>query len=123
MQVYKINATGGGQVVPIVNRAMRAMSEHGLAVPGTDRPLAIVSRDLLTDLATVIRSPERILVRDAVGLLRELAPSWGPYRAMTATSLRGDLLAAGVRTVNASGTHYLDPADLREVISKREACE
>ena len=125
VQAYRVSGrSGDDQVTPLVDRALAAMAEQGRPVPGTERgPLAIVSRDLLADLATVIRSPERILVRDAVGLLRELAPSWGPYRAMTATSLRGDLLAAGVRTVNASGTHYLDPADLREVISKREACE
>jgi hypothetical protein len=42
---------------------------------------------------------------------------------MTATSLRADLMAEGVRTVNVSGTHYLDPADLRAVVARREACE
>ena len=112
------------QVTPLVQRAMAELARQGRAVPGTERgPLAIVSRDLLADLATVIRSPDRILVRDAVGLLRELAPSWGRYRSMTATSLRADLLAEGVRTVNASGTHYLDPADLRAAVARREACE
>lgn len=125
VQAYRVSGrSGDDQVTPIVERALAAMAEQGRAVPGTERgPLAIVSRDLLADLAAVIRSPERILVRDVVGLLRELAPSWGAYRAMTATSLRGDLLAAGVRTVNASGTHWLDPADLRAAVARREACE
>jgi S-DNA-T family DNA segregation ATPase FtsK/SpoIIIE len=125
VQVHRIQASQGSeQVTPLVKRALAAMAEQGLAVPGTERgPLAIVSRDLLADLATVLRSPERILVRDALGLLRELAPSWGRYRQMTATSLRGDLLGDGVRTVNVSGTHYLDPADLRAAVARREVCE
>lgn len=125
VQAYRVSGrSGDDQVTPIVNRALAAMAAEGRAVPGTERgPLAIVSRDLLADLAAVIRTPERLLVRDAVGLLRELAPSWSRYREMTATSLRGDLMAEGVKTVNASGTHYLDPADLRDAVSRREACE
>ena len=86
-------------------------------------PIGSPPRNLLDDLVTVLRSPDRIVVRDGVGLLRELAPSWGRYRQMTATSLRADLLGEGVRTVNVSGTHYLDPADLRAAVARREACE
>ena len=121
VQAYRITTA---QVPAIVARAMAELARQGRPVPGTERgPLAIVSRDLLADLMTVLRSPDRILVRDAVGLLRELAPSWGRYRTMTATSLRGDLLELGVRTVNTSGTHFLDPADLRAAVARREACE
>lgn len=124
VQVHRIQASRGSeQVTPIVKRALAAMAEQQVAVPGTDRPLAITSRDLLADLEAVIRSPERILVRDAVGMLRDLAPSWGRYRAMTAAQLREALFAEGVKTINSSGTHYLDPADLRDAISRREACE
>ncbi len=52
-------------------------------------------------------------------VLRDLAPTWAPYRKMTATQLRDDLAAEGVRTVNSSGTPYLDPADLRRALADR----
>jgi S-DNA-T family DNA segregation ATPase FtsK/SpoIIIE len=125
VQVYRVSGRAeNDQVTPLVQRALAELARQGRPVPGTEKgPLAIVSRNLLDDLVMVLRSPDRLLVRDAVGLLRELAPSWGRYREMTATSLRADLLAEGVRTVNVSGTHYLDPADLRAVVARREACE
>lgn len=125
VQAYRVSGRAGDdQVTPIVNRALAELARRGKPVPGTENgPLAIVSRDLLDDLAAVIRSPERLLVRDALGALRDYAPSWGRYRQMTATSLRADLMAEGVRTVNASGTHYLDPADLRAALAMRAAGE
>ena len=63
-----------------------------------------------------VTGDERVKLRDAVGLLRGLAPAWGPYRRMTAKQLGEDLAARGVRTVNSSGTPYLDPADLRRAV-------
>ena len=63
--------------------------------------------------------PERVKLRDAVGLLRKHAPTWPPYQRLTAVRLAADLKAEGVRTVNSSGTPYLDPADLRRVIAER----
>lgn len=42
---------------------------------------------------------------------------------MTAAGLRQALFAEGVRTVNLSGTHWLDPGDLRSALARREACE
>ena len=66
---------------------------------------------------------ERVKLRDAVGLLRGHAPAWAPYQRMTAVKLRGDLEAGGVRTVNTSGTQYLDPAELRRVLAEREMSE
>lgn len=56
---------------------------------------------------------ERVKLRDAVGLLRGLALTWGEYRRMTAKRLSEDLAAAGAKVVNSSGTLYLDPAELR----------
>ncbi len=56
-----------------------------------------------------------------MGLLRGLAPTWGPCRRMTAKQLGEELAVEGVRTVNSSGTPYLDPADLRRVLEHRAA--
>jgi predicted GIY-YIG superfamily endonuclease len=71
-------------------------------------------RDLLADISMVVRS-ERVRVRDVVGMLRGLAQSYVPYQKMTAVWLVAELKRAGVRTINTSGTFYLDPGDLRKV--------
>ena len=125
VQAYRVSGRrGDDQVSPVVARAMAELGRQGLPVPGTGRPAAaLAARDLLADLGEVIRSPERLLVRDAVGMLRDHAPGWGPYRTLTATQLREQLLGQGVKTVNSSGTHYLDPADLRAVLAHRAAGE
>ena len=53
------------------------------------------------------------------GLLRKLAPAWSRYQRMTAKQLAADLAAEGVRTVNSSGTPWLDPAELHRVLAGR----
>ena len=83
---------------------------------------AIEGRDLLEDLADVL-GPERVKLRDAVGLLRKHAPTWPPYQRMTAVRLGTEIRAEGVKTVNASGTQYLDPAELHRVLAEREVAE
>jgi S-DNA-T family DNA segregation ATPase FtsK/SpoIIIE len=87
---------------------------------GASVPLAAIEvRDLLDDLGQVL-GDDRAKLRDVTGLLRGLAPTWSAYRNMTATQLRADLAAEGVRTVNSSGTPYLDPADLHRALAGRE---
>ncbi len=79
---------------------------------------AIESRDLLADLGQVL-GDDRVKLRDAVGLLRKLAPAWSRYQRMTAKQLAADLAAEGIRTVNSSGTPWLDPAELHRVLAGR----
>ncbi len=79
---------------------------------------AIAARDLLDDLDEVI-GDDRVKLRDAVGLLRKLAPAWSRYQRKTAKQLAADLAAEGVRTVNSSGTPWLDPAELHRVLAGR----
>ena len=102
----------------------RAVGRVASGTPvGASVPLAAIEvRDLLEDLADVL-GDDRVKLRDAVGLLRTLAPSWSAYRVMTAKQLGADLAAEGVRTVNTSGTPYLDPADLRRALAEREIVE
>lgn len=71
-------------------------------------------RDLLADLDSMLGT-ERVKLRDAIGLLRNLAPEWEVYRRMTAVRLREELKLRGVRVINTSGTPWLNPADLRRV--------
>ncbi len=62
---------------------------------------------------------DRVKLRDVAGLLRALPPAWTLYRNVTAKQLAAGLAAEGVRTVNLSGTPWLDPAALRAVIARR----
>jgi len=110
--------TGFDAAADVIARAVGRVAS-GTPV-GASVPLAAIEvRDLLDDLDQVT-GDDRVKLRDAVGLLRGLAPTWSAYRNMTATQLRADLAAEGVRTVNTSGTPWLDPADLRRALAGRE---
>ncbi|HEX7164248.1 MAG TPA: hypothetical protein VF223_23775, partial [Trebonia sp.] len=119
VQVYFLDvADGHDQVTPIIDRALAEIARLGKGLPGGLPPLpAIEARDLLTDLDEVL-GEDRVKLRDATGLLRGLAASW--YQGKTATQLRADLEAEGVKTVNHHGTHYLDPAEVRRARAGRD---
>jgi len=110
------------QVTPLVQRALAALAEQGRPVPGTERgPLAIVSRDLLTDLDTVLAHRSgTVRIADVPGMLRNLAKSWGPYRALNGKELRRLLGEEGVRTTNPGNVPTLDVDELRRAIAERE---
>ena len=76
-----------------------------------------VPRHLLADLDTLI-GDRRVKLRDLAGQLRALAPEWTPYQKMNGMRLRDELKRKGVRTINTSGIHYLDPAHLRQARRK-----
>ena len=116
-------ARGNDQVTPLIDRSLDEMARQGLAVPGTGRArAALESRDLLEDLDEML-GVDRVKLRDAVGLLRTLAPGWGRYQRMTAKQLATDLGEEDVRTVNSSGTPWLDPAEVRRVIADRSTAD
>jgi S-DNA-T family DNA segregation ATPase FtsK/SpoIIIE len=119
IQAYRIDT---GQVPPIVARAMAELARQGRPVPGTERgPLAIVSRDLLDDVAMVLAHRSgKVRVSELPDLLHNLAPSWGPYRSLTGVQLRERLLGEGVKTTNPGNVPTLDLDDLRKVIAGRE---
>jgi S-DNA-T family DNA segregation ATPase FtsK/SpoIIIE len=123
VQVHRIQASSdGGQVTPIVNRALAAMAAKGRALPGAERgPLAIVSRDLLADLSAVLAHRSgKVRVSELPDLLHNLAPSWGPYRGLKGVQLRTQLLTLGVPTTNPGNVPTLDLDDLAAAIRKRE---
>jgi len=122
VQVYYLDvARGNDQVTPIIERSLARITRYGRGVPGTGRGrTAIQARNLLEDLDEVLGA-ERAKLRDVVGLLRKLAPSWARYQQLTAAQLRRDLASAGVHVVNSSGTAWLDPAALRQAIAERAA--
>lgn len=101
--------TGYDAAAEVIARAVRQAAPGVTAGPA---PAAIETRDLLADLDEVL-GYDRVKLRDAVGMLRALAPTWDRYRQMTAKQLAEDLWDGGVRTVNYHGTLWLDPAVLR----------
>jgi S-DNA-T family DNA segregation ATPase FtsK/SpoIIIE len=118
IQAYRVDTP---QVPPIVQRAITALAERDLPVPGTEHPLAIVSRDLLADLDTVTaHRTGKVRVSELPDLLHNLAPSWGEYRGLTGVQLRKLLMAAGVPTTNPGNVPTLDLDDLHRVIRQRE---
>ena len=117
VQVHFLSvARGSDQVTPLIERSLEEMARQGRSAIVAP-PREIETRDLLEDLDEVL-GPGRVKLRDAAGMLRALAPGWGPYRDLTAKQLGRDLADRGVRTVNSSGTPYLDPADLRAAIAQ-----
>lgn len=123
VQVYFVDSSrDNDQVTPIIERSLAEIARRGKPVPGTGTRVAVEKRNLLEDLAEVL-GEDRVLARDAVGLLRDLAPRWQPYKDMNATSLRKELAALGVKTVNLSGRHHVDPAEVRRVLADRQLGE
>jgi S-DNA-T family DNA segregation ATPase FtsK/SpoIIIE len=109
--------TGFDAAADVIARAVAQVAPGTPVQGGRLRP-ALESRDLLEDLAEALDT-ERVKLRDVVGLLRSLAPAWSPYAKLTAAQLRKQLVDKGVRVVNSSGTPWLDPADLHQVIADR----
>jgi DNA segregation ATPase FtsK/SpoIIIE, S-DNA-T family len=62
---------------------------------------------------------ERVRLSDLPALLRDHAPRWNPYKALTAAAIRDALEAADVRWTNTGNVPRLDPADLRRVLADR----
>ena len=111
--------TGFDAAADVIARAVANVAPD-TPVEGTKPVPAIESRDLLADLDQVL-GDERVKLRDAVGLLRGLAPMWSRYRALTGVQLRDLLDDAGVRIANARNVPRLDPADPRRVLAERSA--
>jgi S-DNA-T family DNA segregation ATPase FtsK/SpoIIIE len=109
--------TGYDAAKEVIERAV-AMVAPGTRIEAPAIEPAAETRDLLADLAEVLGG-DRARLRDLVGLLRELAPSWAPYKRLTAGQLHKALDREGVATVNHSGTLHLAPEELRRVLAER----
>ena len=88
--------TGFDAAAEVIARAMAAIAP-GTPTAGTVPAPAIEARDLLDDLAAVLGT-DRVRLADVPALLRDLAPTWGPYRTLTGVQLRDQLDGAGVKT-------------------------
>jgi DNA segregation ATPase FtsK/SpoIIIE, S-DNA-T family len=110
--------TGYDAAAEAIARAV-AQVAPGTPVQGGRPVPAIEARDLLGDLDEVLDT-ERVKLADLPALLRDLAPTWGPYRSLTGIRLRELLAAKGVRVVTKANISRLDPADLRDALPGRD---
>ena len=111
--------TGYDAAAEVIARAMANIAP-GTPTSATVSVPAVERRDLLDDLGQVL-GDDRVRLADVPALLRDLAPTWGPYRTLTGVQLRDLLDDAGVRTTNVGNVPRLDPADLRRVLAGRRA--
>jgi S-DNA-T family DNA segregation ATPase FtsK/SpoIIIE len=119
VQVHFLSvARDNDQVTPLIDRALTELARVGRAVPGTGRVRRAETRDLLADLDAVLGA-ERVKLADLPALLRDHAPAWTPYRALTGVQIGDQLDDAGVRTTKVGNVPRLDPADLRRVLAER----
>jgi S-DNA-T family DNA segregation ATPase FtsK/SpoIIIE len=96
----------------VIERCMRTVDPR-TPVSGSVPAIEVEQRDLLTDLAEVLRGHTgKVRVSDLPGMLRKLAPSWLPYRQLNGTQLRELLDREGIKTTNTNNVRELDPAEL-----------
>jgi len=110
--------TGYDAAAEVIARAMTIVAP-GTPISATVTSPAIERRDLLGDLDQVL-DDDRVRLADVPALLRDLAPAWVPYRALTGTQLRDLLDDEGVRTGRTGNVWRLDPADVRRVLAQRD---
>lgn len=117
LRAYFVSQSQAG---PVVERALQIREKAGYGSAGA---VAMHARDLLDDLDKVL-GEERIKISDAPGRLRELAPDWTPYQAMTGVQLK-DILTGehAVKVPNNHNVYLLDPAEVRRARVLREAGE
>jgi S-DNA-T family DNA segregation ATPase FtsK/SpoIIIE len=111
--------TGYDAATDVIARAVASLAPGTPAHATAEALPPAEARDLLEDLADVI-GDERARLSDLVSLLRDLAPTWPPYRALKGTQLRDQLKALGVRVLTTDNVLQLDPAELRRALTERE---
>jgi S-DNA-T family DNA segregation ATPase FtsK/SpoIIIE len=115
--------TGYDAAAEVIARAVKNVAP-GTAIEANSPLPAIEVRDLLADLAEVLRGTSgKVKLADLPARLRKLAPSWGPYRDLNGVRLRKLLDGEGVRVTNTGNVPQLDPADLQNVLDPLEQGE
>jgi len=105
----------------------RAMANLHPAIAGPTPPQeAVVVRDLLDDLATVLEAHRwdapKVPAADIPARLRGLAPDWAPYRAINGLQIRQYLETEhGVKVATTGHKYPVDPAAIRVAVIRRDA--
>lgn len=105
----------------ITARALQIREKAGI----TGRTMAAITaerRDLLEDVDEVLNG-ERVNAADVPALLRDLAPSWTPYRTLDGVRLRKLLAAEGVKVPSTGNRYPVDPVAVRRVLAERSTAD
>jgi len=112
------------QVSPIIARAVAAIGDTGLSIPGAQSAARQIqpARDLLADLDEVLGA-EAVPTADVPALLARLAPQWAPYRALSGKALRDQLAALGIKVPSTGNRWPLDPLTVRAALARRATAD
>lgn len=113
--------TGYDQAAEVIARAMKRV-HRSVPVGGRGGVLAPERRDLFEDLDEVLDG-DRVNAPDVAAWLRELAPDWGPYRALTGVDLKRQLEAAGIKVPTTGNKLWIDPLSVRRVLAARSTAD
>lgn len=107
------------QVTPIIDRALAAIAERSLPVPGSQPTTLRIepARDLLDDLDEVLGA-EAVPCAEVPALLKRLAPRWLPYQRLTGIELRTQLADLGVKVASTGSRYPVDPVTVREALAR-----
>jgi S-DNA-T family DNA segregation ATPase FtsK/SpoIIIE len=120
--------TGYDAAADIIARAMAKLhpAVTGPARDGHAELPDIEGRNLLDDIATVVDAGRwdapRVAAADIPARLRTLAPDWEPYRTINGPRIRRYLdIEHGIKVPTTGRKYPVDPADVRDAISRRDA--
>lgn len=103
--------------------ADRAKAMRGVLPNGPDEDEEEEQRDLLEDVAAVLKGQE-MKSADVPPLLRALAPGWAPYQTLNGVLLRQDLEREyGIKVVTTGNRHPIDPATIRDALARRRLAD
>lgn len=108
------------QLSPIVERALALRQGMPTAPTQVGAEPAGQGRDLLDDVAQVLRGSDRLKVTDAAARLRELAPGWEPYVVLSGEELASQLEALGVPVRKLKGTLTVRSGNVLAALADRE---
>jgi S-DNA-T family DNA segregation ATPase FtsK/SpoIIIE len=116
--------TGFDAAADIITRAPASIHTVVAGPAGPAQSVPVV-RDLLDDIATVLRVDRADAVKvpaaDIPARLRSLAPDWMPHRSITGLEIRRYLETEhGVKVATTGRRYPVDPAAIRDAIARRD---
>jgi DNA segregation ATPase FtsK/SpoIIIE, S-DNA-T family len=115
--------TGWDAATDIIERAMTVLAA-GTPVSG-DRPVPEIqtSRDLLSDIDTVLDGSDPVPAGEVIGALRTLAPTWRDYKDLTVRRLVAALATAGVKVPSTGNKWPIDPVTVRDALARHATAD
>ena len=112
--------TGHDDATPVIARCMKTLAPGTKVSGGGGAPLPVITvRDLLDDLAELMKTRPRAKLAELAVLLRDMDKAYLPYRRLDGVRLAELLDAEGVKWVYPKNVPQLDRAELAKIIGQR----